>query len=53
MTRRDVLRLLCLSSVTALAAACQLSLPPLPPGVESTPGPADTYPAATDSRAAD
>ncbi len=39
MRRRDVLRLLTLASAATLGAACQLSLPPLPPGLDATPTP--------------
>jgi peptide/nickel transport system substrate-binding protein len=39
MRRRDVLRLLTLASVATLGAACQLSMPPLPPGVDASPTP--------------
>jgi ABC-type transport system substrate-binding protein len=39
MRRRDVLRLLTVASVASLGAACQLSMPPLAPGLEAAPPP--------------
>ena len=45
MRRRDVLRLLTTASVATLGAACQLSMPPLPPGPDATPNPPTPVPA--------